>query len=106
MIFDLEHLESVHVNDDLEPRDRVRVRIALWGLPHPQVAPAESPVTPLLGHHRLAVGPDVEEHQRWVCNPTRLEASQHLWMLVQSLVNIVVLIDGEVGTNARSMDPG
>ena len=105
VIFDLKHLESVHVNDDLEPGDRVRVRIALWGLPHPQVAPAESPIAPLLGHHRLAVGPDVKEHQRRVGNPPRLEAGEHIWMLMQGLVDVVVLIDGEVGTNARPVNP-
>src|SRR5512133_479790 len=41
VIFDLEHLEAVHVGDDLETGDRVRVRIAVWRPPHPQIAPAQ-----------------------------------------------------------------
>ena len=63
MIFDLEHLEGVHVDDDLETGNQVRIRITLRRFPHPQVAPTEPSVAPLLRHHRRAVGPDVEEHQ-------------------------------------------
>ena len=63
VVLDLQHLEAVQVHDDLEPGHRMGVRVAVRGRPQPDVAPAEAPVAPLLGHHRCAVGPDVEQHQ-------------------------------------------
>ena len=106
VIFDLEHLKRVHIDDDLETGDRVRVRIALGRLTHPQVAPAQPPITPLLGHHGLAVSPDVEEHQGRVGYASRRQSGQHLGMLMQRMINVVVLINGEVRTDTRLVGPG
>ena len=74
-------------------------------LPHPQVAPAEPPVAPLLRHHRRAVGPDVEEHQGRVGDASRRESGKHLWMLVQRMIDVVILVEGEVGTGSRLVSP-
>ena len=81
------------------------VRIALRRLPHPQVAPAEPPIAPLLGHHRFAVCPYVEEHQRRVGYASRREAGKHLGVLVQGMIDVVILIEGEVGTDTRLVSP-
>ena len=74
-------------------------------LPHPQVAPAEPPITPLLGHHGLAVGPNIEEHQRRVGYAPRRESGKHVWVLVKGMIDVVILVDGEVGTDTGLVSP-
>ena len=57
---DLQQLHGVHVDDQLHPGYRVGVGVSGRGRAHPDVGPAQPPVPPLLRHHRLAVGPDVD----------------------------------------------
>ena len=106
VVLDVEHLEGVHVDDDLETGHRVRVRVAARRRPHPDVAPAEPAITPLLGHHLLAVGPHVEQDQRGVADPASGQRREHLGVLVQGVVDVVVLVDGEVRADAGHVGPG
>ncbi len=106
MIFDLEHLEGVHVHDDLEPGDRVGVRVAAGFGAQPDVAPAQPAVAQVLRHHRGAVRPDVEQHQIWVIDAAGGQRGEDALVLVQGMVDLVVLVDGEVRARPRDVRPG
>ena len=101
VVLDLEQLERVHVDDQLEPGDRVGVRVAVGRLASPQVAPAQASVAVLLRHHRLAVGPHVDQHQAHVGEAARGQLGDHVGVLAQRLVHLVELVDGEVRRDIR-----
>ena len=101
VVLDLEQLERVHVDDQLEPGDRVGVRVAVGRLASPQVAPAEASVAVLLRHQCLAVGPHVDQHQAHVGEAACGQLGDHVGVLAQRLVHLVELVNGEVRRDIR-----
>ena len=105
VVLELEQLHGVDVEHHLQARDRVGVEVALGGLAVPDVAPAQPPVAPLLGHQCLAVGPHLDGHQRHVGDAAVGERRDHVGMGTHRLVDLVVLVHGEVRGHVGDVGP-
>ncbi len=99
-VLDLQQLHRVHVDDELEPGHRVRVRVGPGGGAQPHVAPADPAAREGLGDQAGAVGPDVDQRQRRVVDAALDEGRDHVRVTAHRLVALVPLVDGRVGLAA------
>ena len=99
-VLDLQQLHRVHVDDELEPGHRVRVRVGPRGGAQPDVAPADPAAREGLGDQAGPVGPDVDQRQRRVVDAALGQRRDHVGVAAHRLVALVPLVDGRVGLAA------
>ena len=99
-VLDLQQLHRVHVDDELEPGHRVRVRVGPRGGAQPHVAPADPAAREGLGDQAGPVGPDVDQRQRRVVDAALGQRRDHVRVAAHRLVALVPLVDGRVGLAA------
>ena len=95
-VLDLEQLHPVEVDDEVQARDRVRVRARAGLLAVPDVGPAHPAAAMLLRNQVRAVGPGVDQDPVHVRDPACGERLDHARVLAQRLVALDELVDGHV----------
>ena len=100
-VVDLQERHRVEVDDQLQPGDGVRVRVAAGRGAQPDVTPADAPPGVLLGDEVRAVGPHVDQHERGIGDPPPGQRGQDLGMGTHRSIAVVPLVDGRGGLAAR-----
>ena len=101
LVLELEQLHRVEVDDRMQAGKCVRVRVTVRRAAVPDIGPPDSPARVLGWRDRRAVSPDVDQHQVHVGHAAAPQRFDHLRMLAQRNIALVVVGDGHRRMLAR-----